>query len=111
MNTEQTLGEQKGFSIAVWGLYLSGLLIPVLGPLIGLIMSYVKRGEANSDAERSHYDKAISTFWIALVLLIGGWLLTFAMGLGLVILIPVGIWILVVCVKGIVKAISDKPYA
>ena len=63
--------DPKIWAIAVWGLYLAGLVSGITA-LIGLILAYVKRGELAGTPYESHMTYAIRTFWIALLGVIVG---------------------------------------
>ena len=90
--------------IIIYALYLLNFIIP-FGALIGLIMAYVNKGEAD-DFLQSHYQFQIRTFWIGLLyVIIGGLLAVIVVG-WLIILFYI-VWLIVRCVKGL-KYLSKK---
>ncbi|WP_298326783.1 hypothetical protein [Asticcacaulis sp.] len=95
-------GSAKGLAIACYVCHLIGLGI------IGLIIAYVKRGDARGTPFESHFTFAIRTFWIGFVGLIIGSFLSLIF-IGYLVLLAVGVWWLVRCVIGIVKALDNKP--
>lgn len=83
---------------AVAGLVSSGfpLVAPLMGliGIIGLILAYVKRGDAAGTWLQSHYRWLIRTFWFSLLWGIVGGLVLVILGLILIgIPIAIGIWI------------------
>lgn len=103
-------------------------------PLIGVIIAYVKRGDARGTIWESHFDNLITVFWVGLVLLLIAvpvWVIavgaTIAAGVAawpasifafpfilVVIFFPVSllvlIWYLYRTIKGFVRALDGKPY-
>lgn len=99
--------DTKIWAIAVWGLYLAGL-VNGLTALIGLILAYVKRGELAGTVYESHMTYAIRTFWIALLGVIVGTVLLLVL-IGYLLLLVVGIWSLYRMVRGLVLALDGRP--
>ncbi len=115
-------------------LYLT-VFIAGVTPLIGLVIAYIKRGEARGTIWESHYDNLITVFWVALVLcllLAPVWALVFGSAvLAAVATWPVGIlalplivllvffpfnlllliWYLYRTIKGITRALDGKAYS
>ena len=85
----------------VYWLYLAGLLVGIT-ILIGLIIAYVNKGEAN-EVERSHYVFQIRTFWIGLLMAVVG-TLTSVIFVGFVVLLFYVVWLIVRCAKGLGRA-------
>ena len=105
--------ESRTFAIIAYVLFLVGIVVP-LTPLVGLIISYVKRGDAAGTPYATHYPWLIRTFWISFALGIVGFLLTVTyVGaiVGVPILIGTGIYYLYKVIKGIVKVLEGKPVA
>jgi uncharacterized membrane protein len=95
-------GSSRTLAIVTYATYLLGLGI------IGLIIAYVKRPDSRGSVFESHFTYAIRTFWISFLgFLIGG--LLSVIGIGLLIMVAVGIWLIVRCVKGIIKALDSNP--
>ena len=60
---------EEGARIAiliVYGLYLLALVNGITG-IAGVVLAYIKRGDARGTVYDSHYSNAIATFWIVLV--------------------------------------------
>ncbi len=103
-------------------------------PLIGVIIAYVKRGDARGTIWESHFDNLITVFWVGLVLclilmpvwifVLGATILaaaatwpasifTFPFILVLIFFpfsLLVLIWYLYRTIKGFVRALDGKPY-
>lgn len=89
-----------------WALLLAGL-ITFFGALAGVIVAYVKRGDA-PPLWRAHYDGVIQMFWIWLILSIIGAPLVLLFGLGFIILAIATIWTAVVGVLGLIRASENR---
>ena len=79
--------------------------------IIGVIISYVKRGEAKGTFLDSHFSWQIRTFWWALLwVVIGGLLNITIIGalIGIPLLIVVGLWVLYRIVRGWLALRSRK---
>lgn len=81
----------------VYILYLVALAVGVTG-IVGVVMAYMYRGTAPAWVQ-THYQFQIRTFWIWLLGVVVGGLLTFVF-IGFLILPAVLIWFIVRCVKG-----------
>jgi uncharacterized membrane protein len=77
--------------------------------LIGVIIAHVQVGQADSFL-RSHYQFQIRTFWIGVLYLVIGILLTHFL-IGIVVLLWLFIWSLVRNVKGVLALNESKPIA
>ena len=89
----------------IYVLYLANFLLPFTG-LIGVIMAYINKGDDNF--LQSHYQFQIRTFWIGLLYLIIGALLTVII-IGWLILLFYAIWLIVRCVKGLKYLGKQEP--
>lgn len=103
--------ENRTMALIVYGLFLITLFSGGLAGIAGVIVAYVKRGEAHGTIWESHFDNQISTFWATFALAILGVLTTVVFGLGLLILGAAFVWFLYRTIKGLVAAIEWKPYA
>jgi len=81
----------------IYILFMANVIIPFLG-LIGVVMAYVNKADA-PEWLQTHYQFQIRTFWIGLLYLFVGALLSIIIIGYLVILFTV-VWIIVRCVKG-----------
>lgn len=98
--SEPTLGPRKESTMVtvVYVLYLVSFLT-VLTAIAGLIIAYIKRGEADH-VSVSHFTYQIRTFWIGLLFGVIG-AITTPIGIGFVIFLALVIWLLVRCIKGL----------
>jgi len=100
---------------AVASLVSAGLLsTPLLGliGLIGLILAYVKRGDAAGTWLQSHYRWVIRTFWFSVLWNVVGWLAVVTLiGIPIAIAIWVAttIWVLYRLIRGYVLFKDSKP--
>ena len=88
----------EGTAKIVYVLYLVSIIFGVTG-LIGVAIAYVNRGEAPPWLQ-SHYQFQIRTFWIGLVYLLVGGVLTSVL-IGYLVLLFWLVWLIVRCVRGI----------
>lgn len=82
----------------IYILYLVGIFIALTG-LIGVIMAYVNQSGAPRWLQ-SHYRFQIRTFWIGLLYLLVGAMLT-GIGVGWLIILGWLIWLVVRCAQGL----------
>ena len=90
-------------------LYAAAIVTGVTG-IVGLVVAYLKRGDAAGTIYASHLAYAIRTFWIGLALTLVGIVLSFAV-IGVPLLVLTGIWFIVRCVKPMVLLADGKPIA
>ncbi len=102
--------ENRTLAIVVYGLYLAALLSCGIAGIAGVIVAYLKRGEARGSIWESHFDNQIEAFWIWLVLVIAGGLTVWVVGLGLLVIGFAFVWFLYRAVKGLLRALESKPY-
>lgn len=88
-------------------LYLLSL-VTGLTFLIGLILAYVWRSEAQAGWEDSHYRYHIRTFWLSLAWIIIG-VVTWIFVIGMIILALIGVWIAVRSIKALIAAQGASP--
>jgi uncharacterized membrane protein len=105
---------------AIGGVIASGIVVfaPLfaLAGIVGVIVAYVKRGEARGTWVESHLDWLISTFWWSLlwsvlVAVIGGLLMLVLIGF---LIVPVGlaivsIWVIYRVVRGYLAFNKSEP--
>ena len=111
-NTEANMvntsnSEVKNYVFIAYVAYAVGLLI-LFTPVVGVIMAYVKRDEAQGSIYASHIDWLIKTFWVSLIGLLLGRLTIFIL-IGWLILAATGIWLIYRVVVGLIKLNEDKP--
>jgi len=109
-NSYQEYGEPiplngKGVVTLIYVLYAIGAFIGVT-ILLGIIIAYVKKNDYG-EPWRSHIDAQISLFWKALI----GWIVgvaTMFIGIGWIILVAVGIYVLYVIIKGFIRVQENR---
>ena len=94
------------WAIIVWALYLASSITGI-SIIAGLIIAYIKRDELAATPFGSHMTYAIRTFWISLIGLLIGIVLTFVL-IGILVLIAVCIWTLYRMIRGLVCAIDGR---
>ncbi|WP_303904861.1 DUF4870 family protein [Thiohalomonas denitrificans] len=88
----------KKLLTAVYALQALSFLFPVAF-IVGVVLDYVKRGEATDAWLASHFRWQIRTFWFAVVWsLVGG--LTTGIGIGLLILFATAVWLIYRITRG-----------
>lgn len=100
---------------------VSGLLSPAFivtafltgwPSIIAVLISYLKKHEADGSYLYSHFDFVIRTFWFALLwLVIGGLLMLTIIGIpaGFLVIVVTGIWVLYRLAKGVLCLMDEKP--
>lgn len=88
----------------IYILYLVGIVAGITG-IIGVVMAYINRSDA-PDWLKSHYQYQIRTFWIGMLYLFLGAILSIVLIGYLVILFWI-VWLIVRCVKGM-KSLEQK---
>jgi len=106
--TSQELASLKTVTQVVYALQALSFAWGV-SALIGLIINYVKREDAVGTVYESHFNWQIRTFWWGLLWGVIGFILIFALGLGLVILFVAWVWAIYRVVKGWLKLTEGKP--
>ena len=97
----------KTYVFIAYVTYAVGLLI-LFTPVVGVIMAYVKRDEAQGSIYASHIDYLIKTFWVSLVGTVLGTFTTLIL-IGWLILLVTAIWFIYRVVVGLIKLNEDKP--
>jgi uncharacterized membrane protein len=69
--------------MAMHGLYLLSLLVPVLPLIVGVGLAYATRSEA-PEVWRSHFDEGVHTFWVYVILMLIAWPLWFVLFIGVI---------------------------
>lgn len=81
----------------IYILYLVGIVVGITG-IVGVVMAYINKDEA-PDWLKSHYQFQIRTFWIGLLYLVVGSILS-AVIIGIFILLFWLVWLIIRSVKG-----------
>lgn len=103
---DETPAKKDDTVMLVYVLYAASFIVGIT-MLIGLVMAYMKRGDADATAQ-SHYTFLIRTFWIGLIIGIVG-IATSFIGIGIVILIALTVWMIIRVVKGFLTYQDGKP--
>jgi len=96
----------KQLALIVYILYLAAYITGITS-VIGVIIAHVKVGEADP-LMRTHYQFQIRTFWIGILYLVIGAVLTVVV-IGILVLLWWFIWSLVRNVKGLLALNDNKP--
>lgn len=65
--TSAASDDMRTLAIIAYALYFAFFFAGIT-PLIGVIIAYVKRGDARGTIWESHFDNLITVFWVSLVL-------------------------------------------
>jgi uncharacterized membrane protein len=95
--------------LVVHGLYALGMLTGIT-TLVGVILAYIKRADAQGTPYESHITYAIRTFWIGIGLIVSGIILTFVL-VGTIVLALSTVWYLIRIVRAFVAALDSRPIA
>ena len=99
--------EVKNYVFIAYVTYALGLLI-LFTPVIGVILAFIKRDEAQGSIYASHIDYLIKTFWVSLAGTVLGTFTTLIL-IGWLILLVTAIWFIYRVVIGLIKLNEDKP--
>jgi len=83
-------------------LYIASCIVGITG-IIGLVLAYVWRSEPHEPWEETHYIYLIRTFWFGFGVAFLG-VLTLIIGIGFLIMLAAGVWVLVRTIMSLVKA-------
>ncbi len=97
-----------GLALIVYILYLAACLTGITA-IIGVIIAYIK-SDTEDPVARSHFQFQIRTFWILLLYVVVGLVLT-VVGIGVLILLWALVWSLVRNIKGILALNENRPIA
>lgn len=86
---------------AIYVLYIASFFVGLTG-IIGIVVAYMNRGKA-APVLQTHYTYQIRTFWIGLLYGIICSLLMIV-GIGFLLFLVLGVWVIVRCVKGLQAA-------
>ncbi|MEW4449233.1 DUF4870 domain-containing protein [Qipengyuania sp. JC766] len=88
-------------------LYLSSFLVGITG-IIGVVLAYVWKNEPHDPWMTSHYTYHIRTFWLGLVGMVIGFILTMVL-IGVLVLMAVAVWTIIRTVLAMLKAQRREP--
>ena len=92
-----------------YGLFLAGIPTLLMGPLLGVLVAYVKRRDAVGTVWASHFDNMIVTFWVMLGVGLAGIVLTFFL-IGFAILGLLILWFYWRMIRGAMRALDGRDY-
>ncbi|MGB1427241.1 MAG: DUF4870 family protein [Cycloclasticus sp.] len=100
----QQAPSSEGTAKVVYILYLAGIIFGLTG-IIGVVMAYINKREA-PDWLQTHYQFQIRTFWIGLLYVLIGMILSIIL-IGYLVLLFWVVWLVIRCVKGM-KSLDQK---
>jgi len=101
-------GGPRSMTMVAYGLYLGGFIIPLL-PIAGIILAYIKKGEAAGTLWASHFENMIFTFWVSIGIVFVS-ILLMIVGIGFLTLVLGAAWGIYRAVLGIIRALEGKPF-
>ena len=123
--SEEPVPSTLGAAHIVYGLHAFAIVLGITGSatviggfvgsvpsIIGVIISYVKRGSARGTWAASHYRWQIRTFWFALLwLIISVLLIVTVVGspVGLIVLIALTLWLIYRIARGWLRLLDKQP--
>jgi uncharacterized membrane protein len=109
MGYEPNLKSAKDMAFIVYILYICSYFVGITA-IVGVIIAYVQKDEAEGTWINDHFIWQINTFLILLPLMVIGIITTFFL-IGFVIIIAAGIWGIYRIVKGIIRFREERsPY-
>jgi uncharacterized membrane protein len=96
--TDRWLEPGPSNALAIYGLYLAGLVVGITG-IVGIVLAYINRGKAGGFVE-SHYTFLIRTFWIGLLYALISIVLTLVV-IGFLLMFAVAVWFIARCILGL----------
>jgi uncharacterized membrane protein len=97
-------------TIIAYALFLALFVSVFFTSVAGVILAYIKRGDARGTIYESHLDNLISVFWVSLVVSIVALPLLF-IGIGFVIYLILVIWYLYRTIMGLIQVLDGKAFA
>ncbi len=98
------------FSIIIYALFIAAFCNGFTA-LVGVILAYVKRGDARGTIYESHFTNTIEVFWITLVVGLIAIPLYFLFFLGALIHLGLIVWYLYRSIKGLVRTLDGRAYS
>lgn len=103
----EKLASLKQLTLVTYILYALSCFTGFTG-IVAIIINYIKRDDTAGTIYASHFTWQIRTFWWSLVWAILGFV-TLIVGVGFLILIAAGIWVLYRIIKGFLNWNDGKP--
>jgi len=95
-------------ALLVHALYAAGILTGIT-TLVGVVLAYMRKGDASGTIYEGHFVYAIRTFWWCLVFSVIGFVLSFV-GIGFVILLATGVFYIIRVVRAFILWSDRKPF-
>ncbi|MCQ9155453.1 DUF4870 family protein [Acidomonas methanolica] len=105
---------ESGLTLRQW-VWITHLLyaasfFTVITHIPGVIVAYLKIGEARGTPYESHFIYAVRSFWLGIALLFLGLILAIV-GVGILILALWGVWWFIRIIRPIMALLDDRPIA
>jgi uncharacterized membrane protein len=97
-------------AIVIYILYLAAVVSAGVAGIAGVIVAYVKREDAKGTMWESHYKNQIEAFWVWLLLFVVGCLTIWIFFIGVPVIIVSFIYFLYRTIRGLLRALENKPY-
>jgi uncharacterized membrane protein len=107
--TQQPIVTNTSMALIVYILYFVGYFFALIPSIVGVIIAHVQKGSGDALLD-SHYDFQIRTFWIGVLYVIVGTVLTIVL-VGFLILAWAFIWSLIRNIKGVLALNEHRPIA
>jgi|SRR5690606_1612862 len=101
------IAKLKQLTFIVYVLYALSVFAGVTA-IAAIIVNYIKRGEVQGTYLASHFRWQIRTFWYGLLWTVVGFITAF-IGIGFIVWVATGIWLIYRLVKGLLNLNDDKP--
>jgi uncharacterized membrane protein len=105
---QQPIVSNSSMALIVYILYFAAYFVGITA-IIGVIIAHVQKGSGDAVLD-SHYEFQIRTFWVGLLYLIVGGILTLVL-VGFLVLAWWFIWSLIRNIKGILALNENRPVA
>ena len=105
---QQPIVSNSSMALIVYILYFAAYFVGITA-IIGVIIAHVQKGSGDAVLD-SHYEFQIRTFWVGLLYLIVGGILTLVL-VGFLVLAWWFIWSLIRNIKGILALNENRPIA
>lgn len=102
------LGQLKQLTLITYILYAVSAFVGITA-IVAIVINYIKREDTAGTIYESHFTWQIRTFWWSLVWFFVGMATIWILGLGAIVLVADGIWVIYRIVKGFLNFNEDKP--
>lgn len=103
----ERLATLKQLTLVTYVLYAVSAFVGVTG-IIAIVINYLKRDDTRGTIYHSHFEWQIRTFWWSLLWAVIGFA-TLIVGVGVLVLVADGIWVIYRIVKGFLNWSDGKP--